>query len=77
MREASAMEKIRTFLYKINRRAPVLVPRVIRDMVTRYSANHLTYSVDNINNVLECLTLLFPESVDNLFIGLGISLSPK
>lgn len=35
MREASAMEKIRTFLYKINRRAPVLVPRVIRDMVTR------------------------------------------
>lgn len=35
MREASAMEKIRKFLYKINRRAPVLVPRVIRDMVTR------------------------------------------
>jgi hypothetical protein len=54
------MEKIRKFLYKINRRAPVLVPRVIRDMVTRYSPNHLTYSVDNnINNVLECLTLLF------------------
>jgi len=55
------MEKIRKFLYKINRRAPVLVPRVIRDMVTRYSAHHLTYSVDNINNVLECLTLLFSE----------------
>ncbi|XP_058763392.1 uncharacterized protein LOC131636813 [Vicia villosa] len=35
MREASAMERIRKFLYKVNRRTPVLVPRVIRDMVTR------------------------------------------
>ncbi|KAK2409328.1 Protein kinase superfamily protein [Trifolium repens] len=35
MREASAMERIRKFLYKINKRTPVLVPRVIRDMVTR------------------------------------------
>ncbi|CAL5198148.1 unnamed protein product [Lathyrus oleraceus] len=35
MREASAMERIRKFLYKINRRTPVSVPRVIRDMVTR------------------------------------------
>ncbi|KAL4397060.1 hypothetical protein AHAS_Ahas01G0154100 [Arachis hypogaea] len=34
-REAAAMECIRKFLYQNNRRAPVLVPRVIRDMVTR------------------------------------------
>lgn len=36
------MERIRKFLYENNRRTPVLVPRVIRDMVTRYSAQHLT-----------------------------------
>ncbi|GAU43610.1 hypothetical protein TSUD_185030 [Trifolium subterraneum] len=35
MREASAMDRIRKFLYKTNKRSPVLVPRVIRDMVTR------------------------------------------
>ncbi|PNY13054.1 putative aarF domain-containing protein kinase [Trifolium pratense] len=35
MREATAMERIRKFLYKINKRTPVLVPRVIRNMVTR------------------------------------------
>ncbi|KAE9602675.1 putative cadmium-transporting ATPase [Lupinus albus] len=35
MREAGAMERIRKFLYENNKRAPVLVPRVIRNMVTR------------------------------------------
>ncbi|XP_061366543.1 uncharacterized protein LOC133309755 [Gastrolobium bilobum] len=35
MREANAMERIRKFLYENNKRTPVLVPRVIRDMVTR------------------------------------------
>ncbi|KAL2321717.1 hypothetical protein Fmac_026096 [Flemingia macrophylla] len=35
MREAGAMERIRKFLYQNNKRTPVLVPRVIRDMVTR------------------------------------------
>ncbi|KAL9326590.1 hypothetical protein ACSQ67_007235 [Phaseolus vulgaris] len=35
MREADAMERIRKFLYKNNRKTPVLVPRLIRDMVTR------------------------------------------
>ncbi|KAK7265589.1 hypothetical protein RJT34_33211 [Clitoria ternatea] len=35
MREANAMERIRKFLYVNNKKAPVLVPRVIRDMVTR------------------------------------------
>ncbi|XP_010536650.1 PREDICTED: uncharacterized protein LOC104811604 [Tarenaya hassleriana] len=34
-KEANAMEKIRCFLYKNNRKSPVLVPRVIQDMVTR------------------------------------------
>ncbi|GAB2269718.1 hypothetical protein Dimus_004640 [Dionaea muscipula] len=34
-REAEAMEKIRHFLHENNKKSPVLVPRVIRDMVTR------------------------------------------
>ncbi|XP_068303052.1 uncharacterized protein [Pyrus communis] len=35
IREADAMEKIRRFLYENNKKSPVLVPRLIRDIVTR------------------------------------------
>ncbi|XP_021681040.1 protein ACTIVITY OF BC1 COMPLEX KINASE 7, chloroplastic isoform X2 [Hevea brasiliensis] len=35
MREANAMERIRRFLYENNKKSPVLVPRVLKDMVTR------------------------------------------
>lgn len=35
IREADAMERIKRFLYENNKKRPVLVPRVIRDMVTR------------------------------------------
>ncbi|CAI9757363.1 unnamed protein product [Fraxinus pennsylvanica] len=35
LREADAMERIRRFLYKNNKKASVLVPRVIQDLVTR------------------------------------------
>ncbi|KAK4264482.1 hypothetical protein QN277_025648 [Acacia crassicarpa] len=35
MREASAMERIRKFLYENNKRTPVLVPRVVQNLVTR------------------------------------------
>ncbi|KAF3436823.1 hypothetical protein FNV43_RR19576 [Rhamnella rubrinervis] len=35
LREANAMEKIRQFLYDNNKRPPVLVPRVVRPLVTR------------------------------------------
>ncbi|GMN64390.1 hypothetical protein TIFTF001_033457 [Ficus carica] len=35
MREANAMEKLRCFLYENNKKTPVLVPWVVRDMVTR------------------------------------------
>ncbi|KAL3631666.1 hypothetical protein CASFOL_024650 [Castilleja foliolosa] len=35
LREADAMEKIRRFLYENNKKTPVLVPRVIRNMFTR------------------------------------------
>ncbi|XP_043706171.1 uncharacterized protein slr0889-like [Telopea speciosissima] len=35
LRESQAMEKIRSFLSVNNKKAPVLVPRVMRDMVTR------------------------------------------
>jgi acetyl esterase/lipase len=34
------MEKIRRFLYKNNKKTHVLVPRVIRDMVDRYTISH-------------------------------------
>lgn len=35
LREAEAMARIRHFLYQNNKKSPVRVPRVIRDMVTR------------------------------------------
>ncbi|KAL3818586.1 hypothetical protein ACJIZ3_004491 [Penstemon smallii] len=35
LREADAMHRIQRFLYEINKKSPVLVPRVIRNMVTR------------------------------------------
>ncbi|XP_030542145.1 uncharacterized protein slr0889 [Rhodamnia argentea] len=35
MREADAMERIRRFLLENNKRSPVLVPRVVRNLVTR------------------------------------------
>lgn len=38
LREADAMEKIRCFLYANNKKAPVIVPRVIPNMVTRYDS---------------------------------------
>nr|GLL34876.1 uncharacterized protein LOC109156165 isoform X2 [Ipomoea trifida] len=34
-READAMQRIQNFLYKNNKKSPVLVPRVMRDMVSR------------------------------------------
>ncbi|CAK7336636.1 unnamed protein product [Dovyalis caffra] len=34
-REANAMERIRQFLYENNKASPVLVPRVLKDMVSR------------------------------------------
>lgn len=40
MREANAMEKLRCFLYENNKKTPVLVPRVVRDMVTRFVLPH-------------------------------------
>ncbi|GAV91948.1 ABC1 domain-containing protein [Cephalotus follicularis] len=35
VKEADAMEKIRRFLYENNKKSPVMVPRVLSDMVTR------------------------------------------
>lgn len=40
MREANAMEKLRRFLYENNKKTPVLVPRVVRDLVTRFVMLH-------------------------------------
>ncbi|XVF11606.1 hypothetical protein REPUB_Repub08aG0041600 [Reevesia pubescens] len=35
LREANAMERIRRFLHENNKKSPVLVPRVLKDLVTR------------------------------------------
>ncbi|XP_070044387.1 uncharacterized protein [Nicotiana tomentosiformis] len=35
LREADAMDRIRRFLYENNKKSPVIVPRVLRDIVTR------------------------------------------
>lgn len=35
------MERIRKFLYENNKRTPVVVPRLIRDLVTRYVTSQL------------------------------------
>ncbi|KAG8484731.1 hypothetical protein CXB51_023625 [Gossypium anomalum] len=35
LREANAMERIHRFLYENNRKSPVLVPRVVRDLASR------------------------------------------
>ncbi|WRX17765.1 hypothetical protein QQP08_010252 [Theobroma cacao] len=35
LREANAMERIRHFLYKNNKKSPVLIPRALQDLVTR------------------------------------------
>ncbi|GMH01191.1 hypothetical protein Nepgr_003030 [Nepenthes gracilis] len=45
-REAVAMEKIRRFLYENNKKSPVLVPRVMQDMVTR-----MVFVMEYINGV--------------------------
>ena len=36
VREANAMEKLRRFLYENNKKSPVLVPRLVKNMVTRF-----------------------------------------
>lgn len=43
VREANAMEKIRHFLYENNKKPPVLVPRVVRPLVTRFVTSHLSF----------------------------------
>lgn len=41
------MERIRCFLYENNKKSPVLVPRVLRDMVTKlvFSPLHIIYDI--------------------------------
>lgn len=51
IREANAMEKIRRFLYENNKKTPVLVPRVIRDMVSRYVMLHPIFMWSGLANM--------------------------
>ncbi|XP_028082853.1 uncharacterized aarF domain-containing protein kinase 1-like isoform X3 [Camellia sinensis] len=48
-READAMERIKRFMLENNKKAPVMVPRVMRDMVTR--------------NILKSLTLAYGQMI--------------
>lgn len=43
------MERIKRFLYENNKKRPVLVPRVIRDMVTRYVIIQQFFPYCNLN----------------------------
>lgn len=45
------MEKIRRFLYENNKKSPVLVPRVIRDMVSRYAMPHPIFMWSGLANM--------------------------
>jgi len=48
------MERIRKFLYENNRKPPVFVPRVIRDMVTRYiMQSSILHNLDKIVLVMD------------------------
>ena len=53
LREANAMERIRRFLYKNNKKTPVLVPRVLQDLVTRQV--HVVYL--SYNDIFEQINL--------------------
>lgn len=44
LREAEAMERIRDFLDSNNKKSPVIVPRVIGGMVTRYDFQMMEFS---------------------------------
>ena len=48
------MERIRKFLYESNKKTPVLVPRVIRNMVTRYMMQFsILHNLDKIALVID------------------------
>ncbi|KAF8399848.1 hypothetical protein HHK36_015719 [Tetracentron sinense] len=49
LREAEAMDRIQRFLCVNNKKIPVLVPRVMRDMVTRSVMLHGLYSLSYLN----------------------------
>ena len=53
LREANAMERIRRFLYENNKKTPVLVPRVLQDLVTRQV--HVVYL--SYNDIFEQINL--------------------
>lgn len=48
-REANAIERIRHFLYSNNKKSPVLVPQVMKNIVTRYMKLIIMLELDVIN----------------------------
>lgn len=46
------MDKLRRFLYENNKKSPVLVPRLINDMVTRH-----VIPLSNMTSLVECLKI--------------------
>ncbi|KAJ6672285.1 ABC1 FAMILY PROTEIN [Salix viminalis] len=58
-REANAMERIRQFLYENNKTSPVLVPRVLKDMVSRRAFIAAAAK----RNILKSLTLAYGQMI--------------
>lgn len=80
LREAEAMERIRDFLDSNNKKSPVIVPRVIGGMVTRYdfqmmefSANYLLIQIKKKKLFLVSLICLEIVTSSYIFILLGRS----
>lgn len=64
------MEKIRRFLYDNNRKSPVLVPRVLPNLVTRYLFlyQHSGYLIlNNVEGSLGCPVSLIKNDGSRLF----------
>lgn len=80
LREAEAMERIRDFLDSNNKKSPVIVPRVIGGMVTKYdfqmmefSANYLLIQIKKKKLFLVSLICLEIVTSSYIFILLGRS----
>ena len=69
IREADSMERIKRFLYKNNKKRPVLVPRVMRDMVTRSVILQKLFPYCNLNLQSKTRTSFFSSPHNLRFLG--------
>nr|ADN33964.1 ubiquinone biosynthesis protein coq-8 [Cucumis melo subsp. melo] len=73
-REANAIERIRHFLYSNNKKSPVLVPQVMKNIVTRYMQLMLVLDVANLMG----LRVLVMEYIDGIpILNLGDEMAKR